>query len=107
MNCTIRKTKNASVAKYFGSIRGVYVLIMSMLRNSTYWGISSTWYGSRRVPIINVKSRLRPANLIFEKAYAVSEQDTRIPITEPTARKSELKKNVEIGMSAMPSARLV
>lgn len=55
------------------------------------------------MPIISVNSRLRPAKRILAKAYAVSEQDTRIPTTEPIASVSELTKNVEIEMSAMPS----
>ena len=85
MNCTIRKTKNASVARYLPSSSGTYVLISSIFWNITYCGISSTWYGSSSVPIISVNSRLRPANRILAKAYAVSEQEIRMPTTEPSA----------------------
>lgn len=68
MNCTIRKTKNASVARNLPATSGTSVSTSSSLRNITYCGMSRTWYGSSRVPIISVNSRFRPANLILAKA---------------------------------------
>jgi hypothetical protein len=53
MNCTIRKMKNASVARNFGTTSGRIVLIHASSLNSTYCGTSVTWYGSSIVPSIN------------------------------------------------------
>jgi hypothetical protein len=50
MNCTIRKTKNASVASSFGTISGQYVLIQSSCENRMYCGTITTWIGSMIVP---------------------------------------------------------
>ena len=50
MNCTIRKTKNASVASSFGTISGRNVLIQPSWANSTYCGTITTWIGSIIVP---------------------------------------------------------
>ena len=61
------------------------MLISSIFWNITYCGMSSTWYGSRSVPIMIENIRFRPANLILAKAYAVSEQEMTMPTTEPSA----------------------
>ena len=46
MNCTIRKMKNASVARSFGTISGRNVLTQPSCENSTYCGTMITWIGS-------------------------------------------------------------
>ena len=43
MNCTIRNTKNASVARYLGTTSGRIVLIQAKWLNSTYCGTSVAW----------------------------------------------------------------
>ena len=68
MNCTSRKTKNASVARNFGRTSGQKVSIMSRVLNSRYWGMITTWNGSSRVPIIAAKRIPRPLNCTRAKA---------------------------------------
>lgn len=68
MNCTIRKTKKASVARYLPISSGVKVLISSSFWNRTYCGMISTWYGSRSVPIMTANMRFRPAKRTLAKA---------------------------------------
>ena len=46
MNCTMRKTKNASVARSFGTISGRNVLIQPSWENMMYCGTMITWIGS-------------------------------------------------------------
>ncbi|MNL43017.1 hypothetical protein D3C87_1655080 [compost metagenome] len=41
-NCTIRKMKKASVARYFGTISGNEVFTQPISRNRIYCGISTT-----------------------------------------------------------------
>ena len=50
MNWTIRKMKNASVARSFGTISGQNVLIQPSWGNSMYCGTITTWIGSMIVP---------------------------------------------------------
>ena len=50
MNCTIRKMKNASVARNLGTISGQIVLIQSSSANTMYCGTTVTWCGSMIEP---------------------------------------------------------
>ena len=53
MNWTMRKTKNASVARNFGTISGRYgVSTQPSCLNRMYCGMISTWSGSSSVPIM-------------------------------------------------------
>ena len=62
MNCTSRNTKNASVARNFGSSSGMNVSTRPRLLNRMYCGMISTWNGSSRVPIIAAKRMPSPLN---------------------------------------------
>ena len=42
-NCTIRKTKKASIARNFGTISGRNEFTQPNFRNITYCGTSVTW----------------------------------------------------------------
>jgi hypothetical protein len=55
MNWTIRKMKNASVAKNLGTMSGRNVLIQPSSLNRMYWGTITTWIGSMIVPSMMAK----------------------------------------------------
>src|SRR5690625_3773073 len=67
-NCTMRNTKNASVASSFGTMRGRKVLIHPSSENSTYWGTMITWIGS--MMDISMIANHRPRSLKFNRAKA-------------------------------------
>ncbi len=68
MNCTIRKMKNASCARNFGTTSGRFVLIQSSWENKTYWGTISTWMGSISVASIMAKKTFLPRKFSRAKA---------------------------------------
>ena len=68
MNCTIRNTKNASVARNFGRISGSIVFTQPVWENMMYCGTITTWIGSIRVMSIIAKAMLRPQNRSRAKA---------------------------------------
>ena len=84
MNCTIRNTKNASVARNFGRISGQYVSTSSSLLNMMYCGMIITWNGSSSVPIIAANRMPTPRNWIRANAYAASAEESTVPITAMT-----------------------
>ena len=57
MNCTIRNTKNASVASSFGTISGRKVLTQPSWEKSTYCGTMITWIGSMMLSSMMPKKR--------------------------------------------------
>lgn len=81
MNCTIRKMKNASVARNFGTTIGQIVLIQSTLLNMMYCGTTVTWCGSMIEPSMMANQSLLNGNSSRANAYAASEQATRLPTT--------------------------
>src|SRR5690348_11828990 len=85
MNCTMRKTKNASVASSFGTISGSGVSIQPRNLNSTNGGTNRRWWGSNRVAIITANHKPRNGNRSRANAYAVTRQDVQLATTTPAA----------------------
>ena len=56
MNCTMRNTKNASVASSFGTIRGQKVFTHPIWENMMYCGTITTWNGSMIVRSMRAKA---------------------------------------------------
>ncbi len=68
MNCTIRKTKNASVARYFPSSSGVYVLDHVHVAEQHVLRDQRPVVPQQQSADHQREQRLRPANRIFAKA---------------------------------------
>ncbi len=68
MNCTMRKTKKASVAKNLGTMSGRKVLIQPSSLKIVNWGTSTTWKGSMIVISMRANRMLRPLNFNRPKA---------------------------------------
>ena len=62
MNCTIRKTKNASVASSLGRISGRNVLVQPSWEKMMYCGTITTWIGSMMVSSMIANSSDLPRN---------------------------------------------
>ncbi len=62
-NCTMRNTKNASVASSFGTMSGRNVLIHDSDENRMYCGTMITWIGSMIDMSMIANHRLRPPEL--------------------------------------------
>ncbi len=90
MNCTMRKTKNASMARNLGRMSGQYVFTRPSLLKMMYCGISTAWCGSMIVAIMNANSGPRIRNRSRANAYAASEQLMTLPRTAPPAISREL-----------------
>ena len=84
--------KNASAARNLGTISGRKVSIQPSFRNSTYCGISVTWYGSISVPSMIANQILRPRNSSRANANAVIEHAIVLAMTTSTATNIELRK---------------
>ena len=94
MNCTIRKTKNASVASSFGTISGSGVSIQPRNLNSTNCGTISTWCGSSSVAIMTANHM--PAQRKAQPGEGVRGHQTGDAVgDDDTARRSRvlLRKN--------------
>src|SRR5690348_2950409 len=85
MNCTMRKTKKASVASAFGTISGSGVSIQPRNLNSTNCGTISTWWGSSSVAIMTANHMPRKGKRSRANAYAVTRQETQLATTTPSA----------------------
>ena len=68
MNCTMRNTKKASVARNFGTSSGRNVLTHPSWEKITYWGTMMTWIGSMIVASMIAKNTVRPRNCNLAKA---------------------------------------
>src|SRR3712207_2117281 len=89
-NCTMRNTKNASVARNLGTINGRNVLIQPSWENSTYCGTMTTWIGSMIVTSMIANHSGRSRKFSRANAYAASAQEIRFPSTEPITITKEL-----------------
>src|SRR3954451_3164290 len=90
MNCTIKKTKNASVARNFGRIKGTKVFTQPSALNTMYCGTTTTYTGSIKVINMIEKNSVLKRNLNRAKAYAAREHANRLPATAPTTTMVEL-----------------
>ena len=68
MNCTIRKTKNASVASSFGRISGMKVFVKPSCEKMMYCGTITTWIGNMIVSSMIAKKPDLPLNCRRAKA---------------------------------------
>src|SRR3954447_625066 len=89
MNWTMRKMKNASVARNLGTISGQIVLIQSSLENTMYCGTTVTWYGSMIEPSMTANQSFFSGKSSRANAYAASEQATRFATTVKPVRTAE------------------
>src|SRR3954447_4122012 len=90
MNCTMRNTKKASVAKNLGRISGTNVFTQPRLLNKMYCGTNTTWIGSMTVTSMIENSTVLSRNFNRANAYAANEQANRLPATAPTTTIAEL-----------------
>ena len=68
MNCTMRKTKNASVASSLGTSSGQKVFTQPICENRMYCGTMTTWNGSMMVSSMMPKNSFLPVNCRRAKA---------------------------------------
>jgi hypothetical protein len=95
MNCTMRNTKNASVANSLGTISGNGVSIQPRNLNSTNCGTIRTWWGSSRVAMTNANHMPRSGKRSRANANAVTTHDAQLATTTPAAMTRLLMKNRE------------
>src|SRR5919107_1305232 len=81
MNCTIRNTKNASVARNLGRISGMKVSTQPSWLKMMYCGTTTTWNGSMIVTSMIENHSVLNRNRA--NAYAANEHDNRFPMMAP------------------------
>ena len=90
MNWTIKKTKNASVARNFGRISGTKVFTQPRLLKMMYCGTTMTWMGSMIVISMIANHTVFSRNCSRANAYAASVQANRLPAIAPITTMAEL-----------------
>ena len=99
MNCTIKKTKNASVARNLGRISGTNVFTKPRLLKMMYCGTTTTWMGSMIVNSMIENHTVLNRNFSRANAYAARVQESRLPAIAPITTMAELMMYQPKGLS--------
>src|SRR5829696_3836608 len=97
---TIKNTKNASVARNLGRIRGTNVFTQPSWLKMMYCGTTTTWKGSMIVISMIANHSVFSRNCSRANAYAASVQANRLPAIAPTTTMAELMMYVPKGLDS-------